>query len=428
MLNFQFSLFHDLYQIISSSKFHQKYFHIFDSLDLSDFPERKIFCGRKGYSKHSILKALIVKHIESINSIPALIRFLDSHPVLSEMCGFYNMKLPDSSVFYRFLSNTKNHLLKSIHFKINQELIDKKIICKDYFIIDSKPILAPTKENNIKNPNRKKSKNIKPKRNKDATFSYLCYEKLANNKRKTFFFWGYRTHVIITKEGIPILEETFPNNISDHKVAKKLFKRLKRLYKFKKGSIFVADSGYDVKDIYDLIINKYKSKAFIPINRRGTKEPKILSKNGIPLCDAHIEMKSNGYHIEPKRTRIKYRCPLKHNKKIARKFPNGCPVQHEKFTKGKQYGCTKYIDITNDARSSVIRDTDYYKKIYSTRQYVEQYFARLSNREFEQVSNYSFKVIRNHLTISHLSMSLIALAAVSMGRTNKIRCYKTFAA
>jgi hypothetical protein len=120
MFNFQFSLFHDFYQIINNSKFHKKYFYLFDSLDLKNFPDRIIFSGRKGYSKHSILKALIVKHIESINSIPSLIRFLDAHPILSEMCGFKNMNLPDPAVFYRFLKNCKNHLLKSIHFNIKK--------------------------------------------------------------------------------------------------------------------------------------------------------------------------------------------------------------------------------------------------------------------------------------------------------------------
>jgi hypothetical protein len=344
------------------------------------------------------------------------------------MCGFKNMNLPDPAVFYRFLKNCKNHLLKSIHFNINQELINQKVINKNHFIIDSKPIFAATKENNIKNPNRNIIfKNKKPKRNKEATLSYLCYEKLSNNQKKVFFFWGYRTHVIISKEGIPLLEETLPNNITDQEVAKKLIKKLKRLYKFKKGSFFVADSGYDFKEIYNLIIDKYKSKAFIPINPRNTRNPKSFSKNGIPFCDANIEMKSAGYHIEAKRTRIKYRCPFM-NKKFANKYPNGCPIQHEKIISGKKYGCTKYVDITKDARASVIRDTLFYKKIYSTRQYVEQYFARLGNREFEHSSHYSYKVIKNLLTISHLSMSLIALAAVSIKRIDKIRCYKTFAA
>lgn len=71
------------------------------------------------------------------------------------MCGFNMLKkLPDESQFYRFLKQIKQSELEKIHHKINKVLIKQGIISMDTFILDSKPIMAASKENNLKNPNR----------------------------------------------------------------------------------------------------------------------------------------------------------------------------------------------------------------------------------------------------------------------------------
>ena len=62
--------------------------------------------------------------------------------------------LPDESQFYRFLKTAKNSLLQQIYYRINKKLIEQDIISLDTFIMDSKPVLAATKDNNLKNPNR----------------------------------------------------------------------------------------------------------------------------------------------------------------------------------------------------------------------------------------------------------------------------------
>ena len=131
---------------------------------------------------------------------------------------------------------------------------------------------------------------------------------------------------------------------------------------------------------------------------------------------------------EKKRTRVKYRCPLKVNKQIAEKHGNRCPLEHARFTDGKQYGCTKYIDVTNDARARVPRDSVVYKTSYKLRTEVERYFSRLGDREVEQTTHYKMRAIKNQMTIAHLSLSLIAFAAaILMNKPHKIRCYRTFA-
>jgi len=138
-------------------------------------------------------------------------------------------------------------------------------------------------------------------------------------------------------------------------------------------------------------------------------------------------MKSDGSWDEGNRKRTKFRCPIKANKKVAKKYPNGCPVNHSRFVEHPHYGCTKYIDITNDARSQVPRDSKFFKSTYKSRIVVEQYFSRFGDRDVEQISLFSIKSIKNLITIRHLTMSLIALAAVTLTRHDKIRSFKTFA-
>jgi len=108
------------------------------------------------------------------------------------------------------------------------------------------------------------------------------------------FFWGYRTHALITKEGICLVEKTLPNNLTDAQVAFSLIKELKQRYRFKKGAIFIADKAYDVREIYTFIVDKMKSQPYIPINPRNRKEDKTFGPHGGPICDAGIEMKSAG--------------------------------------------------------------------------------------------------------------------------------------
>jgi hypothetical protein len=242
------------------------------------------------------------------------------------------------------------------------------------------------------------------------------------------FFWGYRTHTVVTKEGICLVEKTLPNNTTDAQVAFSLIKELKRRFGFKKGAIFIADKAYDVRELYTFIVEKMKSQPYIPINPRNQKDDKTFGPHGCPVCEAGIEMKSAGTWTEGNRRRIKFRCPLKTSKKIAAKYDNACPAKHPSFDTGKCYGCTKYLDVTDDARSRVPRDSREFKETFKDRQIVEQYFSRLGDREVEQTTHYSFTAISNQMTIAHLTASLVAVAAaILLKQPDKIRCYRTFA-
>lgn len=429
MQHFQTSFFYDLHELVRKAPLMKKYYHIFKSLNLSALRDRNDSAGRTGHSRHAILRAFIIKHLEQINSVPRLIEYLNSIPPLAEMCGFDLGALPDESQFYRFLKNTKNSTLKAIHKAANDLLIENNVVSLNEFILDSKPVQAATKENNFKNPNRNTTNKAKrPKRNARATLCYYSCQVINGKKQNMVFFWGFRTHSVVTKEGICLIEKTLPNNITDADAAFSLIRALKRQYRFKKGALFIADKAYDVRELYNFIVGQMKSTACIPINPRNTKDNKTFGPNGCPLCDAGIEMKSAGSWTEGNRERIKFRCPIKAGKKYAQEHGDICPVNNPKFNTGKCYGCTKYLDVTDDARSRVPRDSKKFKETFKDRQAVEQYFARLGDREAEQTTHYGYTAVSNQMTIAHLTASLIAVAAaIHLKQPENIRCYRTFA-
>jgi len=79
------------------------------------------------------------------------------------------------------------------------------------------------------------------------------------------------------------------------------------------------------------------------------------------------------------------------------------------------------------ARSQVPRNSTLFKETLKKRIVAEQYFSRLGGREVEQTTHYKLRVVKNQMTIAHLSMSHIALAAAQLQCQEKIRCYRTFA-
>lgn len=346
----QLSLFCDYRFHLKSSAFYVKYDALFLAVESAweALPHSKR-SGRPGYGELAYIKALIYKHAQAIKSIPELLRDLESRPVLCEMIGFVPGHLPDASRFYAFLAHTNNSNLENIHHSAVKQLLNAKVITLDILIADSKPIMANTKHNNPKNPGRSLDKAKKIKRNPAVTFGYYSYLKQPVGGPKKFtFFWGYRTHVLVSQEGVPLVEITKPNNIDDATIAKMLFRKLRRVYGQKKGRIFLADSAYDKRWFYDFIVKEMKAQALIPINKRNEQPQKLLGENGLPLCQAGLEMKYCGRSTDGGRMRKKFRCPIVAGSgKEKAGLPIACPSENPKFCTGKRYGCTAYIDIAN---------------------------------------------------------------------------------
>jgi hypothetical protein len=406
----------------------RKYENIFGELDLSHIPEFNRGIGANGNSQHALIRAFIMRSLESLNTVSALIRFLQANPALIYLCGFRNQVIPHDSQFYRFLKKTNHSVIENLLYKANKTLIEKNVLSLNITAVDSKPVKALTKHNNPKNPCRElKNKNKKIKRNPKATlgyYSYVAADDQQTQKKHFTFFWGYRSHAVVdATSGLIIVEGTYPNNMSDEKIARKLYKKLKRLYKLKKGMIVIGDKAYDIRDFYTFVVKQIKAEPIIPINLRNTQPDLKYSQKGHRICQAGLEMIPNGIFKEGNRLRLKERCPLKASKEIANKYPAGCPCRNPKFNR---YGCTAYQDLTDDARSRVQRDTPRFKNLYAKRFVVEQAFSRIQELKIEEARHYGFTAIRNANTLDYLALALVALVAVKIKKPEKIRCFRTF--
>jgi len=405
----------------------KRYEVLFKQIDLSFINPYNTGKGATGYSRHALIRALIFQKLENIHSISALCRHLRDHPIVADICGFDPNEIPDETVFYRFLKHTNNSLFHKIHRSINNDLIEKGIISTEIVAIDSKPIQSNTKENNIKNPNRNvNNKHLKPKADPYAALGFYSSSNEYNNQKKTYFFWGYRNHAIIdAKTGICLVEVTLPANQKDEIVATELMKMLKKQYKAKNKIIVIGDKAYDTNQIFSFIIHNLRGIPIIPENRRNKKQ-RISDKQGRPLCQAGIPMIYNGKFSDNKRTRAKFRCPIICARKSAKLYNTTCPINSPKFCEGKKYGCTAYITITENDRTSTDRYSQSFRKLYKRRQTIEIYFSRLKALEIEIPIFFNQKSIANSTTITHIALSAVAAAACQLKKPHKIRAYKTY--
>ena len=416
------------YKDFGDAPVYDKYFGIFSELDFSHIPSHNRGVGANGVSQHALIRAFIIQKLENLKTVAALINFLDANPLLKTLCGFENARLPHNSQFYRFINKTNHSLFENLLFEANKKVIGKDVISTEQIAVDSKPIRALTKENNPKNSGRNlKDKDKIPKRNPHATLGYYACVKNGNVK-KTEFFWGYRTHCIVdVNSGIALVEGTFANNRTDAEIAKKLLRKLKRLYKIKKGIIVIADKAYDENSLYKFIIEQIKGEAVIPINPRNSKPNKDFSVNGNRICQAGLEMVPAGTWTDGERIRMKQRCPLKASKQTAEKFRNQCPYGNPKFSQGAAYGCTAYLQVNlEDYRYRTPRNTPRFEALYKKRIVVEQLFSRVDSEGIEDARQYKLRGIRNSNTISYLALSLVALTAMRMKKPSKIRSLRTF--
>ena len=71
-------------------------------------------------------------------------------------------------------------------------------------------------------------------------------------------------------------------------VAKELLKKLKKIYRTKKGIIVIGDKAYDTKDIFNFVVLNLRGAAIIPGNAIERRfEPKI------PLFEPPVSQRTN---------------------------------------------------------------------------------------------------------------------------------------
>ena len=121
------------------------YDELFMELDLDAVPDRRCEKGRQGYSRHAMIRAIIVMKCECFSYITELVDYLNNNLLIAYYCGFNIVKkLPGYHAFERFIKNFDNTLLKKLMASQVKKLYDMGIVDASFIAIDSTPIAANT--------------------------------------------------------------------------------------------------------------------------------------------------------------------------------------------------------------------------------------------------------------------------------------------
>ena len=302
-----------------------------------------------------------------------------------------------------------NAALKEIMAAQVKKLYEMGIVDASFIGLDSTPVMANTKQNNPKSFAKNKfSKENHPKSDPDCALGVHSASN-QHNERRYEFYWGYKSHVLVDCiSGLPLYELTTPGNVADPAVAAEILAAADQTISLKECA-FLADKGYDVKSIYNIVKSVYEGEAFIPLNPRGTKDLKALPA-GDPVCEAGLAMHKDGKTTDKGRTRQKYCCPFRQSKTGV------CPCNHKNWNNGKKNrGCTKYKTVPNDYRLSIDRECLRFKRIYALRTECERYNSRFKSTGQERLWVRNGTSAANLNTLAHISALTVALTAVLHG-------------
>lgn len=366
--------------------------------------------GRRGFPKEAMVCAFIVMKCEGFSQITDLADYLNNNRLIAHYCGFDIMKpLPSYWTYGRFLKKLDNGELKEVMSGLVKRLYALGVVDASFIGLDSTPVAANTKQNNPKSFAKNKfKKENHPKADRDCALGVHSASN-QHNERRYEFYWGYKNHVLVDcVSGLPLYELTTPANVTDASVVPDVLQAADTVLPLRECT-FLADKGYDVKAVYNLVKDTYEGEAVIPLNKRGTKSPQMLSV-GNPICEAGLAMHKDGKATDGGRTRQKFCCPFRLSKTGV------CPCNHKNWNNGKKNrGCTKYKTISTDYRLSIDRNCLRFKHLYALRTECERYNSRFKSTGQERLWVRNAESAANLNTLAHISALAVALAAVRYG-------------
>lgn len=381
--------------------------------------------GRPPFSQDALLKALVYKALRRLKTLTDLAFELKNNPIVSQALGFNPYESPPSiERFSRFLRQTPHSILQSVRTRLVQLLVDEKVVSGNHLVLDSCPILAKVRENNLKTCSTQRFEKTKlPKGDPDARLGVLVHFPTPS-KKLVRYFWGYRNHIVAdAQEEIPLWEITHPADVSEIPQAIPLISIAKETLSLSIKTVS-GDALYDAENILRFIMTDLKAQAIIPRNPRGEKTASYCLKGNSVLCQADLPMHRRGKMTVKNVgiTYLQYSCPIYYGKERQRHLL--CPVAHPKFT--TQKGCNALIRLTPSIREQIDYGSEAFKKLQNKRTSVERIFSRLLSIAMQDLPVYGIEAVRNHCTIAHIAVLLIALAATRTGYHHKIRFVRSF--
>ena len=356
---------------------------------------------------------------EVFSMLTDLVDYLNNNLLIAHYCGFdITSPLPSYWTFDRFLKNFDPSVLSDIMKKQVLALAGLGVLDTSFIGLDS-PVFSNTSQNNPKSFLKNKfSPDNNPKSDEDCRLGVHSASSQTNEKNYAFY-WGYKNHVLVDCiSGLPIYEITTTADIHDSSVALDILADT-HLFLPVTECTFLADKGYDVKNIYNQVHALYHGECIIPLNKRNTKNPKLLPQ-GNPICEAGLAMWKDGKWSDRGRTRQKFCCLLKTSRTAD------CPCHHKNFYNGKKHrDCTKYITIPDDLRLSVDRNSKYFKSRYSLRTECERYNSRFKNTGQERMWVRNISSVTNLNSLAHISLLAVATTAIPSHSNQFYRRRKT---
>ena len=345
---------------------------------------------------------------EGFSMLIDLVDYLNNNLLIAHYCGFdITSPLPSYWTFDRFLKNFDPSVLSDIMKKQVLALTELGTLDTSFIGLDSTPVFANISQNNPKSFLKNKfSPDNLPKSDEDCRLGVHSASNQTNEKNYAFY-WEYKNHVLVDCiSGLPIYEITTTADIHDSSVALDILADTHSFLPVTECT-FLADKGYDAKNIYKQVHALYHGECIIPLNKRNTKKPKLLPQ-GNPVCEAGLAMWKDGKCSDCGRTRQKFCCPLKSSRTAD------CPCHHKNFYNGKKHrDCTKYITIPNDLRLSIDRNSKYFKSRYSLRTECERYNSRFKNTGQKRMWVRNKVSVTNLNTLAHISLLAVAIAAIT---------------
>lgn len=405
----------------------RRYELFFSVLDLS-LLDKNPCVGRKPISRSAILKALIFKNLRTIANLSDLSAELFERPALASVLGFEPGDRPiPVERFSCFLKDTDNKFLQEVRASLVRKLIEGKIIKGKYLAVDSCPIIANVKENNLKTSVRNRFRKSRPPKN-DKDCRIGVFPTFTSNKTKVEFFWGYRNHIINDcGSELPLAEITLPANVRGTSVIIPQLDFVKDNLSLNPVAV-IADSEYDSSSIIEYIVANLGARPRISRNpRRGVASTTKLDSSGVPICIAGFKMLSRGIFMDrsQNRKRHKFVCPIKGSKKFAKDHPY-CPWLHPRFVEGT--GCYSYlrVDVDESIRASIDYGSESFKRDFNKRSSSERVFSRLLSILMQKPSVIGLAATANLCTISHITVLAVAYFSSFVKEPNKIRFVKSF--
>jgi hypothetical protein len=399
-----------------------RYETLFDNLP--ELPSERTRWGRPPVPRDALLKALIYRNFRGITKLVELEFELRNNPSIAEPLGLDPRKKPPSDErFSEFLRSHPNGYFQRVREALVHHLITEGVISGRGVGFDSCPIEAVVRENNRKTSvNNRYDKYHLPPGDTDARLG-VCVHFPSPFQKKIHYFWGYRNHILNDLDAeLPLVEITLQANKDEKKVGIPLLEKLHQDFSLP-VEVVAGDANYDVEAILTYIIEEMKAEAMIPRNPRNTQDTHYsLKKDGV-YCQAELPMYRKGKMTTKGITYLQYSCPLHWSKEFRGQYLL-CHVGHPKFL--RQKGCNVLIRMTPSIREKIEYGTKRFKEIYTKRTSVERVFSRLLAISMQNPSVKGLRAVRNHCTIAHITVLLVALTAHRMGCDDKIRFVKSF--